>query len=63
MIHWDWPMLTGVFSLVISSWLAIRYFLINEQIYLQRPKHNWKSIKLLNRVSGWPDPDPICICS
>lgn len=55
MITWDWSMLVGTFSFVISSWLAVRYFLINEQIYLPRPKHNWKSIKLLNRVSKCQD--------
>ena len=45
-------MLAGVFSLVVSSWLVVRYFLINELIVIPRPKHNWKSVKLLDRVSA-----------
>lgn len=52
MIQWDWATCLGVFTSVITSWLAVRYFLINEPIYLQttKAKHSWKSIKLLDRV-------------
>uniref|UniRef100_A0A6B2ED13 Diacylglycerol kinase n=1 Tax=Phlebotomus kandelakii TaxID=1109342 RepID=A0A6B2ED13_9DIPT len=50
MIEWTFSLATGIIVLTISIWYLVRYLLIHDVVYIQgRPRHSWKSSKLLDR--------------
>lgn len=43
--------LLSTFLIIIIIWIIGRSLLVNDLVYIPRKnRHNWKSIKLLNRV-------------
>uniref|UniRef100_A0A1B0D780 Diacylglycerol kinase n=1 Tax=Phlebotomus papatasi TaxID=29031 RepID=A0A1B0D780_PHLPP len=50
MIEWTFSLATGIIVLTLTIWYLVRYLLIHDVVYIQgRPRHSWKSSKLLDR--------------
>ncbi|GAB0100552.1 Diacylglycerol kinase [Sergentomyia squamirostris] len=50
MVEWTLSLITAILALTVTIWYAVRYLLIHDVVYIPgRPKHSWKSSKLLDR--------------